>query len=913
MSSIKLTGVDDLGRTISYIETYNKKTGELKEKNTVVSEEFAKIAAEIKKAGNEQEKANKAWSNYVNIINKIKTHNVKVGNESEYVVSNIDGFEDGEKTYDKETFNNKSLEDRLVIISNLTSALKINSIQFEQVENKAKKSANAYSKYADILSKIEILNTEIEVSGSSVSQVSSVTKYSEQELSKNDFMNRTLEEQSDIVRILTENYTKAQIAQKDYQKSTNSTADSTAQLTYRFEECQKDFEILQAKIKKSNIEGGILQQSPTPNESSTLTNYDKYLKAVENFKGNKTVENLTEVKHWLSMINKEYSLLNAQMTSEFSTNEIENLKIKVETAEDRFASLKATYNKLGNKTDTVKAKFIGLETALTNLSTAQKEYNDNTSSENLEAYITESEKFERQLKTTTSAVKRLKDEERQSLRDTNFILNQQNLNSRIETYMQKNTIAARKYGEELKRLKDLASEATNALELKEVETGFADLQEKIREAGDEGKSFVEKIKEAASKFTQWMSLTNVISSCGRLLQQMITNVIEIDGAMTSLKKVTDETDYSYNRFLSNATKNAQNLHSKVSDLVEQTSVWAKLGFDMDTSSELAKISMIYSKVGEVDNETAVSDLVTAMKAFNIEADKSITIVDSLNKLGNEFATSASDLGEGLSNSASSLAVAGNDMHQSLAMLTGGAEITQNAGELGNSLKVISMRVRGMKGDLEAIGEEYENIESVSKIQTQIYNLTQGKVNIFDENENFKSTYEILEQVSKVYNDLTDTDRASLTEILFGKQRANQGVAIIQAFQSGQIQKALDASVNSANSAQTEFDKWGESLEAKLNNVQSAFESLSDTVVNSDLISFGLDTLTGFINGLNDIVKTLGEIPILITTIVTALSMKNVGEQNLNTPVLMLPQIQGIGNATRFKIRLSNCWEMLMAV
>ena len=80
------------------------------------------------------------------------------------------------------------------------------------------------------------------------------------------------------------------------------------------------------------------------------------------------------------------------------------------------------------------------------------------------------------------------------------------------------------------------------------------------------------------------------------------------------------------------------------------------------------------------------------------------------------------------------------------MLTGGTEITQNANEMGSALKIISMRIRGMKGELEDLGEEYDNIESISKIQTQILNLTSGKVNIFDDNGNFRSTYDILKDI-----------------------------------------------------------------------------------------------------------------------------------------------------------------------
>ena len=41
----------------------------------------------------------------------------------------------------------------------------------------------------------------------------------------------------------------------------------------------------------------------------------------------------------------------------------------------------------------------------------------------------------------------------------------------------------------------------------------------------------------------------------------------------------------------------------------------------------------------------------------------------------------------------------------------------------------------MKGKLEELGEESEGLESISKIQTQILNITKGQVNIFDEATN----------------------------------------------------------------------------------------------------------------------------------------------------------------------------------
>ena len=78
--------------------------------------------------------------------------------------------------------------------------------------------------------------------------------------------------------------------------------------------------------------------------------------------------------------------------------------------------------------------------------------------------------------------------------------------------------------------------------------------------------------------------------------------------------------------------------------------------------------------------------------------------------------------------------------------------------------------RMMKGDLEAIGEEYEDIQPVSKIQTQIYNLTKGTVNIMDDLDptKFKSTYEIIQGISKVWKDISETDQAQLLETIAGR-------------------------------------------------------------------------------------------------------------------------------------------------
>ena len=78
-------------------------------------------------------------------------------------------------------------------------------------------------------------------------------------------------------------------------------------------------------------------------------------------------------------------------------------------------------------------------------------------------------------------------------------------------------------------------------------------------------------------------------------------------------------------------------------------------------------------------------------------------------------------------------------------------------------------VQNMKGALEELDEPVDDLMEVSKVQTQILNLTHNQVNVFDEaTQEFRSTYDIMKDISEIWDSLSSTSRANLTEILFGR-------------------------------------------------------------------------------------------------------------------------------------------------
>ena len=298
---------------------------------------------------------------------------------------------------------------------------------------------------------------------------------------------------------------------------------------------------------------------------------------------------------------------------------------------------------------------------------------------------------------------------------------------------------------------------------------------------------------------------------------------------------------------------------------------------LEKAGKLAEVSSVLSNLGKVDDGTAIRDMATVMKAFNMEAADSLAIVDKLSKVGGEYATSVKDLGDGLSHSASAMAASGTDLDKTLAMLAGGTKITKDASAFGDFLTIGSLRVRGMKDELEELGEEVGTAgDSVRKVQNQVLKLTHGRVNIFDGAGNVKDYYDIMSDISRVYDSLAGDDKADLSELLFGKQHGKQGAAFIGAFQSGQIQSAYEAALSSQGFAMQEQERWMGSMDAKLQQFDAAFQSLSKNVLDSDLLKFFVDLGTNAVSAFDGIIGKLGSLKTLMLGAGLFAGLKNVG-------------------------------------
>ncbi|RHQ27667.1 MULTISPECIES: phage tail tape measure protein [Faecalibacterium] len=357
------------------------------------------------------------------------------------------------------------------------------------------------------------------------------------------------------------------------------------------------------------------------------------------------------------------------------------------------------------------------------------------------------------------------------------------------------------------------------------------------------------------------------------LREVYNNVVEIDTSMTNLKKVTNETESAYSSFLSSASSQARELGASISDVIDSTAEWSRLGYTLDESQELAKWSTVLSNIGDgIDSASdAASYLVSILKGFRMEADEVEHVVNVLNSVGNNEPISESGIAEALVRSASALSAAGNSFEESVSLISAANSVLQDPDTVGTTLKTISMYLRASKTDAEAFGVSVDDMaDSVSELRSELKSLTGVDIMKDSAGTEFKSTYQILKEISAVWDKLTDVSKANVTEMLGGKRNSNAVLSVIEQFSIAE--KSMEDAANSSNSAMTEQERMMDSIEGRLKRLNASFEKFSNDVLSSDLVKFFVTLATKIVDAADGMVNLAGSIPAITAAISGVLSV-----------------------------------------
>ena len=401
-----------------------------------------------------------------------------------------------------------------------------------------------------------------------------------------------------------------------------------------------------------------------------------------------------------------------------------------------------------------------------------------------------------------------------------------------------------------------------AQQIEKIKISFSGLKAVVASSGNMGKNFFSQIgnrlTDMNSKFVaQFLSWQDWI----RYIQQGINTVRELDTAMTEVRKVSNATETQYASFRDTVSSTAKEIATTNKELLNSSTDFLRLGYSLDQASDLAKNATLFVNVGDgVDITEATEDMITAMKAFDIQAEDSIKIVDDYNQIGNQFALSASDIGEAMKRSASALETGNNSFEQSIGLITAMNEIVQNSENTGNSLKVLSLRLRGAKAELEDMQEDTDGLcDSTSKLREQIKSLT--GVDIMIDDNTFKSTTDIIKELGAVWDKLSDSSQAATLELIAGKSRANNVAALLKNYQ--RIDEVMESLGDAEGSAMRENEAIVDSIDGRIKKLSASMEDFWQKAINTDFVKNIVSSLDTILNLLTKIINQFGLLPTII--------------------------------------------------
>lgn len=386
-----------------------------------------------------------------------------------------------------------------------------------------------------------------------------------------------------------------------------------------------------------------------------------------------------------------------------------------------------------------------------------------------------------------------------------------------------------------------------------------------RRASAEMNSVLSRVSHAFKQVPIWMASMGLFYGSINQVQQGFQSIFEIDKAMVGLAKVTDATNAELEEFKSSASGIGEELGVLTSDVINSTTEFQKLGYSLPQSSALAENTILYANVGDMNIKDATSYIVSTIKGFNVEVDKSgesvQRVIDIFNAVSNNYAISAEGIGQALQRSSAVLTQAGNSIEQSVALITSANTTIQDPMKVGNALKTISMRLRGVDEEGKEVVELIPELEKT---------FNRFGASIMENEDTFKSTYDIMNTLKQNWHKLTDIEQANVTELIGGKEQGSIVASMIANW--GDALGSYETALNSAGSAQKEFEKYTQSFEYKFNSLKVALEEFWITMIDDDAVKNVVDGLTAIVEKATILVDTFGSLPSVLIPAMVALSL-----------------------------------------
>lgn len=546
---------------------------------------------------------------------------------------------------------------------------------------------------------------------------------------------------------------------------------------------------------------------------------------------------LDEMVSKLKQATEQAKTFNAEITKKWSSNAAEKL--------DQYIK------ELPADLDYLEAKFKGAnfkmpENIVQSFANMRKEIKEINNTQDPQKKIEAYNRLTAELNDVTKQYKQLSIEQKNAEKDSKLQANKNLFSTNIDTWMNKNTAAAKVFSEQLTDIKAKLSTA-DSVEFDNLKRQFLNIQAEAKQMGLTTSGVVKEIKEGFNS-----AVTNVVSFTAAMstFRKMVDTAKSLDTSLFNLQVATGQTREETKGLMNTYNQMAKELGSTTNEIAEAADAWLRQGRSIDETNELIKDSAILSKIGMIDSADATEYLTSSLNGFKLSADSALAVISKLNAVDMNAAASAGGIAESMSKTASSAQQAGVSIDQLIGMIATLTDVSQASPEnVGTAMKSIISRYTQVKANKFVDYESGDDLSNVEKVLAKV------GVKIRDGVTDFRDLGDVLDELAGKWNTLNDVEQNAISYNLFGSYQSNFGRILLSNWDK--VEKLTEISETSSTEALDKFSAYTDSVQSHINSMIASYEHLASVIADSEFLKGAADTGAAFLDTISTIIDKLG--------------------------------------------------------
>ena len=366
-------------------------------------------------------------------------------------------------------------------------------------------------------------------------------------------------------------------------------------------------------------------------------------------------------------------------------------------------------------------------------------------------------------------------------------------------------------------------------------------------------------------FKQFSLYAIALKTIKKAAKEAMSTIKELDKSLTEQAMVTGKTREQTYQLLSSYQRLAAQTGSTTKEIADLATQFMRQGKTTQESLVLTEAAMSAAKVAGISASDSINYLTTALNGFQLSANDAMSVSDKFAAIAANAATSYDEIAIALSKVASQANLAGMSIDYTTALLAKGLETTREAPEtIGTALKTIIARMR----ELSDYGETLGGDTDINNVESQ---LAYVGIALRDNNGELRSTEEVLDELGRKWDTLNSNQQAAVAKALAGTRQQSRLIAMMSDYE--RVIELQQIAERSSGATLSQMETYLEGIDAALNRVSIAWESIITSITNNELIIGLVDTGAFLLQVVNGIFQNIGlSLPIFIALVTYSASI-----------------------------------------